>query len=36
MKTQHLAVALTVANAALLVYSLAHPRPRGAQGVAPV
>jgi hypothetical protein len=36
MKTQHFAVALTVANAALLVYSLAHPRPTGAQDVAPV
>jgi hypothetical protein len=36
MKTQHIADALTVANAALLVYWLAHPLPTGAQEVAPV
>lgn len=36
MKTQHLAVALTIANAVLLVYSLAYPRPTGAQAVVPV
>lgn len=36
MKTQQLLVALTVANAALLVFSLAHPRPTTAQDFAPV
>src|SRR5258708_11116916 len=36
MKTQQLLVALTVANAALLVFSLTHPRPTTAQDFAPV
>lgn len=36
MKTQKLLVALTVANAALLMFSLTHPRGTAAQDVAPV
>ncbi len=36
MKTQKLLVALTVANAALLIFSLGHPHGTAAQDVAPV
>jgi len=36
MKTQHFALVMTLANAALLVYSLAQPRATAAQDVAPV
>jgi hypothetical protein len=36
MRTQQLLVALTVANAALLTFSLTHPRRTTAQDVAPV
>src|SRR3989442_10500758 len=36
MKTQQLLVALTVANAAMLAYSLAHPHRTAAQDIAAV
>jgi hypothetical protein len=36
MKTQQLLVALTVANAALLMFSLTHPHRTAAQDIAPV
>ena len=36
MKIQRLLIALTVVNIALLMFSLAQPRPVVAQGVAPV
>ena len=36
MKTQQLLIALSVANAALLVFSLTHPHRTAAQDVAPV
>ena len=36
MKTQRLLIALTVANLALLIFSLAQQRPVAAQGVPPV
>ena len=36
MKTQHILVALTVANAAMLVFSLTQPHTTAAQDVAPV
>lgn len=36
MKTQTLLIALTVANAAMLMFSLAHPHRTAAQEIAPV
>ena len=36
MKTQHILVALTVANAAMLVFSLTQPHNTAAQDIAPV
>jgi hypothetical protein len=36
MKTQYLMIALTVANAVMLLFSLAQPRETAAQDVAPV
>ena len=36
MKTQKFMIALTIANAGMLLFSLAQPRPTAAQDVAPV
>ena len=36
MKTQQVMIALTLANAGMLIFSLAQPRPTAAQDIAPV
>lgn len=36
MKTQQVVIALTLANAGMLIFSLAQPRPTAAQDIAPV